>query len=276
MKTGFMAMRNYLVHPGARIVTPEIIRQRDGAIIRKSQVLVAGPAAVRDCILFSKLTRALFVNSLFAFATYVLLRVWHTDLRTPILVALLVGVVAVLFAVASYKCFFIFGACSLRSMTSTLCATENSFQLSSLDKSAEVSQPSALHRYWVMRFNLRDGAVQKEICVRARIRPTHQKYWSLVIYDEYGLPIPQYYYDESYCSETHAKVADDGAYDVNIRMTSSPSAEQARVGHAELDLSQCTQGYAIFRIVHPTHMEIFEDTGVPSVTIMAVNPSKTD
>ena len=76
------------------------------------------------------------------------------------------------------------------------------------------------------------------------IRPGWQKYWSFVVYDEFGLPLSQYVYDGNY---THDSTKE---YEVRVELCNSSNA--ASTGVNAIDVSSSPKGYVLFRLVHVT------------------------
>jgi hypothetical protein len=295
-KKGFIAMRNYLVPPGTRVITPEIVRISDGVVVRPSTSLVAGPCeldlgqSTASKLLRSISLLALF-NALLVGVNFVL--VPAISVQTNIFVCLCGGVVGYLL----YGACFLAGKKRLKQLMADICTGPNKFFFASLEQGSKTSQPSKLHKYWLMCHDIPAGG---EVAVRARINPRYQKYWSLVVYDEYGLPLPQYAYDENAIhlllprrrstgvvegvkgtkaaaargkKATSAAVAgedmedeEDGVYEIDIRLRNiiHPQGKELEP-HApcndsctEIDVSKIPKGYVIFRINHPIGEEVVE------------------
>lgn len=79
------------------------------------------------------------------------------------------------------------------------------------------------------------------------IDPSLQKYWSIVVYDEYGLPLPQYIYDD--IAKRRSIDENSSLYEYQVRLTRCP--KQSATADF-IDISSCPKGYVLFRIVHPT------------------------
>ena len=261
-KRGFCALRNYLVPPGTLVQTPEIIRLRDGAVIRKSELLVAGPAALssQPTNLYKAISRILCVNSLlFASNNLLLSNVCNFEMNLCIIVA------GLIIAFGFYKICFELGRKALSKLGSELINETNKFALASLDTGSKASQPSTLHTYWFMKYDVGPG---NDVAIRGKINRLNQKYWSVVAYDLYGLPLPQYIYD---ANVLEIKNHDDPAlYEYDIRLTSKASPAAARQKTiTELDVSAAPVGYILFRLVHPVGSHVIEY----SAPVASVEPS---
>lgn len=254
-KKGFVAMRNYLVPPGTRVITPEVARLRDGIVIRPSNVQVAGPCGLE--LGASKWAIAFFrccaVNASLLLVNQFLLggivNIWYT---------VFIIIIGACLGFTMYRICFILGQKRLKKLTAELCPSQNSFFFASLEQGSKTSQPSKLHKYWMMKHDVPEGG---EIVVRVKINPAFQKYWSLVVYDEFGLPLPQYVYDDNALKIPMSSVKKgksnsslvDGEYEVDIRLRngaaglSAPAAVDANI----VDVTDCTSGYVLFRVNHP-------------------------
>ena len=94
-----------------------------------------------------------------------------------------------------------------------------------------------------------------------------QRYWSLVIYDEYGLPLPQYVHDTNVKRiplNSKNSSSSSSRYRYNISFVNlAAGGEGARNrdpatparGVTEVDVSAAPRGYCLFRLVHPTSDE---------------------
>ena len=217
-KRGFCAMRNYNVQPGTVIRTPEILSFPDGAVIRSSQVIVAGPASTarsyRRRTIETGIRLAVFHLVIAATAFTVcsgsssssggqssLSNAWLT-------VSIAVSLLGLSVSVLLYQACFLLGKAGLFKFSREICRAENEFSLVSLNHGAKGSQPSLLHTYYFMRYRIGDdGGNDKDrrgeggggggLVVRVKIDPSMQKYWSLVLYDVYGLPLPGYIHDQN-------------------------------------------------------------------------------
>ena len=94
-----------------------------------------------------------------------------------------------------------------------------------------------------------------------------QEYWSLIAYDIYGLPLPQYVYDANVreipvtpspsSSKTSSNERNDDVYRYSIRITANSSAStctnpNSDSTHTDLDVTKAPRGYLMFRRVHPS------------------------
>ena len=191
-------MRNYLVPPGTVVRTPEIARLSDGHIIRVSQVLVSGPAETArkwKQNLFTAVSRFSFLHLLTAIICFLIY-----GLKVKAL--LMFGTVALIgfgMSVGLYHTCFTLGKRGLEKYCKDICPVENEFRAASLEKGSKASQPSLLHRYHLMRYNLTSPGVHATdgLEIAVHIDPSRQRYWSLVFYDLYGLPLSAYVNDEN-------------------------------------------------------------------------------
>lgn len=163
---------------------------------------------------------------------------------------------------------------------------KNNFVYPDLQTASKVSQPSKLHKYSVCNYNLtpkyfndlqENNLLNKNdkfevkygniLRISEVINSKMQKYWSLVIYDQYGIPFLQVYDDIS------EKVwIDKENYRVTIELTNLPSNNKENKNYLQeedgedilytedivpkegvnhLDVSNLPNGYIIFRYVHP-------------------------
>jgi hypothetical protein len=265
----FMAMRNYLVPPGTRLVTPSIVRLSDGAVVRRAQALIAGPAACRSVDLAGKLSRCAIVFVVYAIMSALIYvrNIGFIISADYILNVLVFYACSAVVASALYHLLYLMGRRGLARFVNTLCTEDNRFYLASLDAGSKVSQPSALHVYYMMRFRVPEGS-----CVRicGQIATEGQKYWSCVIYDSYGLPIPQYVYDGNvkrvYKSVDNAK--DVYGYDICLTRDGACGVNDDSTTH--VDVSAAPFGYILFRLVHPTLEESSSKDSSSAPTIASV------
>lgn len=267
-KKGFIAMRNYLVPPGTRVMTPEIVRLSDGVVVRSSYALTSGPCGLD--LRFSKFAQSAFL----ALQVNITLFVWNFLIFDQILSPWFLFGIALVGAVlggALYQLCFIIGRKRLKQFTKDICLSDNAMYFASLEQGAKASQPSKLHKYWMMRHDI---PANGEVVVRVRINPALQKYWSLVVYDEYGLPLPQYIYDDN-CLKNPAVLgadhSDSAVYDVDIRLRNGCNppdrATQSEEDNVNIvDVSSCARGYVLFRINHPVDEQV-TDFSAPTAHI---------
>lgn len=251
-KRGYVVMRNYVVPPGTRVITPEIVRQRDQKVLRQSKPLVSGACEVAQSDTFkSRCIRVLLANLVFiavamCFVLARQMKVISIDLFVPIRRAILLSMIL---GACWYQLLFFAGKRSLQKMVATLCPQENVFQLTSLEQGNEVSQPSALHKYYFMRYDIPHGS---ELHIRTKINPAYHKYWSFVFYDMYGLPSPQYVYDDNYPNRMSVPDGENKSeYEVHVCLTHTPGRHVSHGNCVDIDVSGSSKGYVIFRLVHP-------------------------
>jgi hypothetical protein len=193
-KRGFCAMRNYNVPPGTSVQTPEILSYPDGAVIRRSQVIVTGPASTassyRRRIIEIGMRLVLLYLAIAAISYSIHGRGQPSSTWLADFVAASLGGLSI--SILLYQTCFLLGKLGLRKFSRNICRAENEFSLVSLEDGAKGSQPSLLHAYYFMKYRIEDREV---LVVRVQIDPSLQKYWSLVLYDVYGLPLPGYIHD---------------------------------------------------------------------------------
>jgi hypothetical protein len=267
-KKGFVAMRNYLVPPGCRVLTPEVVRLQDGAVVRPASALVSGPSGLdlRPSAWAQSALRALKINAA-VLALNIL--IFDSILSLPFLLTIVVG--GGLLGYALYFACFLIGRKRLTQLTKDICQSQNAFFFASLEQGSKASQPSKLHKYWMMRHNVPLGS---EITVTVKVNPAFQKYWSLVVYDEYGLPLPQYVYDANClhmptdgANTAHkarsgdAATRSSGVYEVDIRLRNGGrgAAHRRDAAHVNVvDVAACAKGYVLFRVNHPVGEHVVE------------------
>jgi len=264
---GFIAFRNYAVPNGTTLVTPSITRRTDGKVLRHSEVITNGPAEIGffKNRWIDKAISLLLINAVvFAFVV-ICLQLSLVSGTQVVSAGLLCGS-------AFYQLMFAAGKKGLDTFVNGCCKTDNKWHLASLGEGWETSQPSTLHMYCAMRFDLTklDDA-NSFLSIEGTIFRDRQKYFSLVLYDIYGLPLKQYIHsgnvtelartDSSHSdtSDSDASVATPAgssfaaAFDYNIRLVRNPEPKDYVTGkHDVIDVSRNPIGYALFRIVHPT------------------------
>jgi hypothetical protein len=257
---GFVAMRNYLVPPGTRLVTPSIVRLRDGAVVKRAQALVAGPAACRSVDLEGKLCRCAIV-----FAAYTVMSalgrvyiVGFTFSADYILSALVFYACSAVVASALYQLMFLVGRRGFVRFGDTICPEYNRFYLASLDAGSKASQPSVLHVYYIMRYDVPKGHCLR-IC--GQIATSGQKYWSCVIYDSYGVPIPQYVHDGNVKRIDKSGDNAKDVYGYDICLTRDGACSVNEDSTTLVDAGAAPSGYILFRLVHPTLKDSPADSG---------------
>ena len=324
-KMGFFAMRNYLVHPGTLILSPTVrylkwnenenenenekqtqaLQYNDNKqyIIRTSQKIVTGPCGLVTKYAPNIMTiqRFLAVNMLFILLPVLQLVISSTSnisgadtsgigtgtsgIGINMMNQLYIALISMMLSVTIRSYLYIIGKKGLdRLITQDTCGSKlNQFQYTSLESGSKTSQPSVLHRYWVMPFRL---DANQDLVITSKINPLNQKYWSIVVYDEYGLCLPQYIYDSNYISNTSNNTGNTGnstcststtAYDVSVTMSGNPNKSNTHnTSNMVIDLKsimnrakQCN-GYVLFRLVHPTLSTNKHDSDSNSGTVNSV------
>jgi hypothetical protein len=254
---GFIAMRNYAVQNGTRVITPTVLSIPDGTVMRPSESLVAGLTASKGLDIL-KVLRVVAFNTLI-FGTRVCRESWPLIERQVLVGGLITGY-------ALYYLLFQLGKRGLHKHISLICPHLHQFRRPDDGEASKVSQPSEEHQYWLMRFDM-NSLSGSDVMIKAAMKSNGQKYWSLTLYNEYGLPMPQFvnvFNTTSTTSSSGSSSASDSAahakkYNIEIRLTlnpkeaSSDASPKVATAHATVDMRQTPSGYAIFRIVHPTH-----------------------
>lgn len=264
---GFLVMRNYLVPPGTRVVTPAILRASDGTVVREAQVLTAGPpstALQQQSQHLTKAKKLLVTNAVFLLLCKYLL---NASARSSVMMMLCAAWVAAIL----YKLLFIAGGRSLKKLSSIFCPRTNELFPVALEKGAEVSQPSTMHKYWMMQLDI---PVDAALHIKGKIKPENQKYWSLTVYDEAGVPLPQFVFDENANKTMRSDFK--GAYDFDVCITMDP--DQAGINDSNgtnvIDISwrpEMRKGYVLFRLVHPVEPAAeVEAYSSPSTSLRAI------
>eukprot|EP00602_Paraphysomonas_sp_CaronLab_P001964 CAMPEP_0185022170 /NCGR_PEP_ID=MMETSP1103-20130426/4894_1 /TAXON_ID=36769 /ORGANISM="Paraphysomonas bandaiensis, Strain Caron Lab Isolate" /LENGTH=274 /DNA_ID=CAMNT_0027554131 /DNA_START=543 /DNA_END=1367 /DNA_ORIENTATION=+ len=269
-------MRNFAVPAGTRVVTPSICCAETGIVVRPAQVLVAGNTGVKG-IDVQRMQKILAFNIFIIGAMYIGLG-YSIERAMSVFIGGMIGSYAI------YQNLFLIGKRGLKRHMTNICPHNHVFVLPDIKTASETSQPSREHRYWVMRYDLRalDG---DDIIVTSTLRSKGQKYWSLVAYDEYGLPLPQFAnIENTFVYEAGStEIRSVPQYEVNIRITkhhgtrasSSGTTRESDgkeantsspVAYCTLDVSSAPVGYLIFRIVHPLRDDTV-DYSFPSARI---------
>lgn len=290
---GMLSMRNYLVPPGTMLYTPEIIRVKDGSVVREAQRIVAGAPQV--ALMPSKFRngafRTLITNAIVLVINMTLLHelfCWKVNA--------LIMATALLSTFGLYQLCYVVGRRTLGKFYSEICRGEtNKLVLASLEQGSKTSQPSLLHKYWAMMYDIPSASApageeqgEYELQITGRINRRYQQYWSIVMYDPYGLCLPQYVYDDNVVERpVYDRNEDKDAfqYDVRLRVhtTKGGSAgdnESRPDGVTDVDVSGTPRGFVMFRLVHPVtgpgvDMAHIEEYCQPTVKLVAVQrPSK--
>ena len=251
--------------PGTRIQTPEIRRLKDNKIVRASEVIIAGPAGLQlhSSPLVLVIRRLVLVH--------VLLTLWYSlayalmDPKSQYFIppSHLLGIYVGAYGLMQGMRWVLYqsGRRGLVRTTHDLCTTSNQFHYSSLEKGSEASQPSALHRYWMMRVDI---SREEGLFITHTIHPDQQKYWSIVVYDECGLCLPQYVYDDNYLAHASTARTNTNNKLYPVRVLLSPGGEEdidfpektapsVRVDIRSLGVGNGRfKGYVLFRLVHPS------------------------
>jgi hypothetical protein len=277
--SGFIAMRNFCVPNGTRVVTPVISCLSDGKVLRESEILIAGITSLFNLELI-KIQRVAVLNA----TMFLLCRL--CDLSPELILFLLIC--GLFISSSLYRSLYGLGQRGLSKHMTEIAPHPHVFALPDIHKASQASQPSLDHRYWVMRYDLlstetHSGGEGCDLLIQFNIQRNYQKYWSVVVYDPCGLPIPQFCNLENIIhlpqNATNAPAlfdeTDSSRYLVTIRLTRSPpksctdsslvvpSKEEQREGTGEsvgtaygtIDLQQVPVGFVIFRLVHPTSEE---------------------
>lgn len=273
---GFIALRNFCVPNGTRVITPEISRIRDGKILRKSEILIAGVTSLTN-IELNKVKRVLIFNlfSCFIFSYFSILSDLYLILTTHIIGLVLSSIF--------YHLFFYLGKQGLAKHIHTISPIPHELKLANIQNASSASQPSQEHRYWVMKYNT--IKINLDLIIQFKIKKSYQKYWSLVVYDVYGIPIQQFVNLENIIlidKNKNMNNDDSQEYFITIRLTRFPpnytepslvlndktieedikrvSSVSSNIifGHSTVDITKVSVGYVIFRIVHPTTNKVIE------------------
>lgn len=265
-KYGMCVMRNYLVPPGTEVYTPELITvsskdKHNPTIIRQSQQLVAGAATLHMDVsqYIKRIKQLLIANSLIWLCnTFYGLITDNIIYNNLIITFSGLGLFVII-----YNLLYFIAKRNLHKFVKMFCNERNQLYLTSLKESSKASQPSKLHRYWIMNYSIKEG---EELRITGNILPSNQKYWSMVIYDKYGLPLPQFAYDENihriYKDSKEESSSEDRVYSYDLRMKNygkggnkrpQNSSERKGSDSTIFDVSNAPKGYVLFRLVHPTH-----------------------
>lgn len=250
-KCGMVCIRNYLVPSGTTVFTPRLLYKDTGEVFRPPRKLVAGPTNLH--IHYGPyLTHQVFLVAIHLLVIFgvnaVLLPVpkfYPTNVLVTLGAFLLVrGIYALLYAIGKRRIneVFLKGSPDFN----------NTIKLVDVEGKAHDSSPSKLHRYYSLRYDVQPG---QELKLHFRIQEQAQDYWSFICYDEYGLPLPNYVYDENAIRE---EIRADGSYTVTLylvnRGQSGPlvdHAYEAAGKRNEIDVSSSPRGNVLYRLVHP-------------------------
>jgi len=162
------------------------------------------------------------------------------------------------------------GACKLlysrgrRRMHKVMMALEPKLHeaiLPSLSYGTSSPYPHPAHRYWTFLYDASRG----DIVVTGRFNPTHQRYWSINLYNEYGLPNAVWYTDET------VKVIRevDGWKEYEILLTTSPKVGVPN----QFDVSRSQRGIGMVRVICTKSEETFGLTK-PNIQVRAIESAK--
>lgn len=282
---GFIALRNFCVPNGTRIVTPQVTRLRDGKVLRKSEILVAGVTALTNNEL-NKVKRVIIFNIFSCLFSY-----YFSILSTPIQI-LAIHILGLIISYFLYSLLFYLGKQGLAQHIHKISPVPHELKLADIQHASSASQPSQEHRYWVMKYNT--NKINYDLLIQFKIKKNYQKYWSLVVYDVYGIPIQQFVNLENIIlinkNDKNHKDDENQEFFITIRLTRFPpkytdsslilndktikedmerissSSSNIIFGHSTIDITKVSIGYVIFRIVHPTTNEVIEYSS-PSVKL---------
>lgn len=277
---GMCVMRNYLVPPGTLVYTPEIstfskinektgeitVITSDDSLLRKAQKIISGPQTLH--IDFDqqkeKIYQFLILHLFLWLLNRFLFNVMHPHDR--IHYNLWISGLSLFLTYLYYISLFTIGKKKLYNFISKFYPkqVENSFVLTHLTESSKVSQPSKLHTYWIMRYNITTLLkLNQELIIRGKIQSKNQLYWSFVFYDEYGIPLSQFLYDLNVkripiqeSMNGTCDTNDEYAYEIHVNGHDSNSGggKKSYDGNkyaTKMDVSRSKKGYVLFRLVHP-------------------------
>ena len=135
-----------------------------------------------------------------------------------------------------------------------------------MEKASKRSQPSQKHQYYMIRCHI--PSPKHELKVTAKIDESKQLYWSLIFYDEYGLPLPQCIFDRT----VNPKNQDGGKYEIDVRIKNLSSDNQRWPAYEEgvtyLDIGPNQRnGYILIRLLHPVDEHV-KEYSKPSVELI--------
>jgi hypothetical protein len=260
-KYGFAAMRNYCVPAGCLVRTPEVIRLSTGGVIRPSEELCAGPAALSGSVSATVLSRVLQIVVFNAVCFVVACGAACSWL--PVLCTCFGGII-----LARLERGLLFWLGSRRLLKMTAYLQSNTFSQASSDLAALASQPSTLHNYWMMKFDI---PIEGELCIQGIVNCSEQKYWSIVVYDEYGISIGQVVYHNTVTRipiDNTRSLDEAYSFDVRLIVASNSSFPSPHPHPHAAPVTRCrvpsSKGYALFRQVHPAVKAVRTDESPPS------------
>jgi hypothetical protein len=215
-------------------------------ILHILQALHTGPAYLEQWggPSLRQLQRSLLLN----LALLVLLPLLTEISTIDVVSSLVIGYLVFYFVL--YQALFRIGKNRLWKYSNALCQNKrNEFEWSSLATGSDASQPSALHQYALMIFDVS----QNDILIEGEVDWRDLKYWSLIPYDLYGLPLKQFFNDEN--SKNFSDSESSFHYKLRITASAPPSraVSYAEEPHDTLFVGRSDRlAYLMFRIVHPT------------------------
>jgi hypothetical protein len=282
-KFAMCVMRNYLTPPGTEVHTPEIVLlNNEQKVVRRSQQLISGPATLHldYSPTSSRITQFIIVNSIVWMINSSAFLSLSSDFHQLFFWNCSISFYSFLLFLSIYHGLYALAKKRLLAFANEFCLGKNNqLVLTTLKESSKGSQPSKLHRYWIMNYDIPVGS---ELSVKGKISSKKQKYWSLVIYDEFGLPIPQFVYDlnvnripisqnndKNKNKKNHEEAEEEEeVYSYDIRMTHpnpNPNSSGSPISSARgsdltsVDVSRSKgKGFVLFRLVHPSCEEAVE------------------
>lgn len=248
-KEGMVVVRNYLIPPGTVSYSPEIVDRATGKVLRESQLLIAGAANIH---INDNLSERVLVISLHVLAVWALnIFLFSKSLNRFWQLNLLFAGLTFIFIRAIYSLLYQIGKRRVAEIFHNGIPSPHTFKLVDVENKSHDSAPSRLHRYFVMRYDLSVGSQLK---MEMRVKPELQDYWSCVVYDEYGIPLPNLLFD---LNAKRTNIAED-SYGVEFSLVnrgkSGPFAlagAEAMGTQNEIDIAASPKGYILLRFVHP-------------------------
>lgn len=314
-----IAMRNYMIPPDLEVLTPQI--SSNGITIRPPQTIVTG--------LEAKLSKP-FPRSYYLMLTanIFIVLIMNFIMKKSIFSNLRITFGSFLLSQLYRKICFYLGKISLKKMLTSYSTMEmHKFFLPSYATSAKASQPTSLHKYWFMQYDLRDRSTEiytrmlhlilvtfivmhsliymipyisdlifvslllnsvngciilyssfliayastayllyttvpctKQVIITGKINSKYQKYWSVVVYDEFGIPLSGHVYDDIARKTVLTDQSDNCEYTYDIRLTRNAIdlRSNADSNHNWINVTSAPVGYVLFRIVHPNFEDIIK------------------
>jgi uncharacterized membrane protein len=282
---GMIVMRNYLIAPGSVIYTPEASWKKSGKVLRKTERLVAGAAAadmygwshrhghklkyflMYHCLVWAwnawKLTHPQPENEFAMISSQVTVTVAdHFFVNFLVTIGgVFVGYLirCLVFAMGRYR------------MDKIMLPEPNVVRVVDMEKASQRSQPSQKHQYYMIRCHIPSS--QHELKITAKIDESKQMYWSLIFYDEYGVPLPQCVFDRT----VNPKNLDGGKYEIDIRLKNFSTENQRWPAYEEgvtyLDIGpHQKKGFILMRLLHPIDEHVKEYSKPSAELILTEDP----